>query len=236
MNRVTWYLSALSIPLCHCAFNVVSPPSRLANTEIPRVADSGHVTLAPQVFGAGKIFGPSLGATSMRLSKGVGQGKEWAISPVLGLVDASSRSGDNPAPYFGGAAVEYKSEFSHLPHWLVMSHHTGGGLLFSEAGQVISGEVGLALGTQVWYVRPFMSTSTWIGIPLATRPIYNRDEEASVTSKNLTTTLGIRCDLGLEFYLGRQFSVITATGIGTARSQTDDLPFIEMGAALRTEF
>jgi hypothetical protein len=236
MSRSTWLLAVLPIVLCQCSFNVVSPPSRLANTELPRVADSGHVVVAPQGFGAGKIFGPALAAASIRISKGMGHGEEWSVSPVFGLVDESDQVAGNPVPYFGGIGVEYKSEFPLSTDWLIASHHWGGGLLMSGAGQVVSGEAGVSIGTRVWYLRPFLSGTTWLGLPLATRDIRYEDDASGFETKRLTSTLGLRGDLGLELYLGRQVSLIMAGGAGVAKSETDDLPFIELGASLRTEF
>ena len=230
-----------------CTAHVYSPPSRLAVTDGPSNVEEGQVEIRGQYNVAGEVFGVGL--------QGAGASVRYGMTPeveIVGTAHYASLSGNRQTykgtyinPLDGPPTVYSEDESWSLytgrvgAKWspeawgghFAVSSGLGGG--YSDAGGLVSTDLGFTVGYSNRYVVPFVGLHGYVSVPIGgiAHDISKNGAPAEMQTPRFTygaqMVLGVQMDF--EVAAGQSIVLMGGASCTYLSDTSDEAPSAVMG-------
>lgn len=191
-------LALLPVFITGCSRQIMTPPARVLEFESPKALDKGVTSLEfgggseQTLFSAGAFLGTALAR------RGLGRGWEGSLGLTGYRIIESEEISKPISPWVFGAHVGGKYNPPGCERFLALLGGVGAGT--SEAGQIVSGDLGFTAGYENRYIVPYLGGKVMVNVPFGTSPVDLSDPESPplTTVDEAETTYGAKAFAGVK--------------------------------------
>ena len=205
IRAYTTAVGALAIALASgfatgCAHEVYSPPTRAMALESAGALSRGEESAQLELSQTNALFGPEIGAGTIRLRHGESDSREIQFEVTRAQVNGSPQPDVSPDAH--AARVGVKTNTTDAKN-VALEAGAGGG--WSAAGTFASVDVGMVLSYEACHLTPTFAARGFVSEPLEAREVdtSGADEARGTHVDTPQTTYGFSATAGLSLALGR---------------------------------
>lgn len=191
-------LALLPVFITGCSRQIMTTPARVLEFESPKALNKGVTSVEfgggseQAIFSAGAVVGTALAR------RGLGQGWEGSLGLTGYRIIESEEILEPISPWVFGAHAGGKYNPPGCERFLALLGGVGAGT--SEAGRIVSGDLGFTSGFENRYVVPYLGGKVMLNVPFGTSPVDLSDPESppGTSVDEAETTFGAKAFAGVK--------------------------------------
>lgn len=233
-------LALAGLLLAGCTPHLYSAPTRVAPLESSRPLDVGQTSL--QVGGGyhSETWGIDASTVSLRASRGVAEHLDVSANAGLAHIVGQGAADVHPNIYTGRLGLRWAPP--RLGNYLALTAGVGGGA--SQAGGLVSGDIGYIAAYENDVLVPFTATSVWLSQPVGAREVdlslegepLGTDVQVAETTWGTSTALGLYVPLRFGAGNGPRGGVYLALTLTSLRDSEDASLLVGVSPGIEVAF